>query len=136
MQRRHVCSRRLRRATNLFASNALFGHATTSGMAYFGGRVGVMTAPSTSYGLTVAGAINIDQYSSYEQAGANVLYASTTRSSLFVGDSGNTSFTGASNIGIGASALSALTFGYYKRGCGVSIDVVCNFYGKQCSSWI
>ncbi|MEI7720120.1 MAG: helix-turn-helix domain-containing protein, partial [bacterium] len=81
------------------------------------GNVGIgTTIPSQK--LDVAGFINTDQYSGYKQAGNTILVASTTFSSLFVGAGGNTSYTGASNVGVGGLVMSNLTTGNTNVGVG------------------
>jgi hypothetical protein len=91
------------------ATTTLFSVSNT-GNAYHSGSVGIGTnAPA--FKLDVAGIINIDQYSSYKQAGNTVLYASTTNNSIAVGASSAANWMAATStvsyntaVGIGALA--------------------------------
>jgi hypothetical protein len=82
----------------------------SNGSSYLrGGNFGLGTA-SPSYKLDVAGNINIDQFSAYKQAGDNILYASSTTSSLAIGGGAAPWMVSTSsvteNIAIGLNAMS------------------------------
>jgi hypothetical protein len=76
-----------------------------------GGNVGIGTI-TPAYKLDVAGFINTDQYSGFKQNGNTVLYASTTNSSLAVGDSAAAAWMSTStvvtyDIAVGQGALAS-----------------------------
>lgn len=106
--------------TKVTATYASTTALTSSGSAYFatsGGSVGIgTTSPGSTLSVAgngyFAGNVNIDQYSSYNQAGNTILYASSTKSTLAVGIGAGPSFMtggGTGNTAVGRSALASTT---------------------------
>ncbi|MDR3546804.1 MAG: DUF5011 domain-containing protein [Candidatus Pacebacteria bacterium] len=85
----------------------------TNGVEYYNGTTLTNSANLTYNGTQLSvnnGSINVDQYSSYKQAGNTVLYASTTNSSIAVGASSAATWMAATSsaffdVAVGQSTL-------------------------------
>jgi hypothetical protein len=104
------------RATTTAASAALANAITDE----TGSGSLVFSASPTFTGTLNAGNINITQYSSYQQNGATILYASSTASSTRVGFSAGSALLsgGIYNTAVGQSALKIATSSDYNTAIG------------------
>lgn len=95
----------------------------TTGTSYFDGGDLAINKTSASYPLDVAGFINTDQYSGYKQNGGTILYASSTYSSVAVGNlaGGNITSSYSTNGGetsVGYEAMESEIAGYHNTAIG------------------
>lgn len=102
--------------TTLFAVGYGTGLATTTALSV--SNTGVVS-------IGRGGSIDMSQYSTYKQNGASVLYASSTKASIFGGETGgiNTS-TGSENAAFGHAALDRLTTGAGNTALGMRAGFV------------
>jgi hypothetical protein len=90
--------------------SSAWGSTTTGNIWYNGGNVGIGTSTPVQ-SLDVNGNISVSSENKYLYNYKNFLYASTTKNSWYLADSGSTTASGVQNTSVGYQALYRLTAG-------------------------